>query len=72
MTAGTARAAIAGMAMLHFIYGKPGAGKTRLARELACTLPAITFCDDAYIAATSAPMTTTGELLDRSRHVRVR
>src|SRR5690349_7470228 len=38
-----------GMATLHFICGKAGAGKTTLARALARTLPAIAFIEDEWI-----------------------
>lgn len=37
------------MATLHFIGGKPGAGKTTLARELGRTLPAIVLCEDEWL-----------------------
>jgi predicted kinase len=37
------------MATLHFIGGKPGAGKSTLARELGRTLPAIVICEDEWI-----------------------
>ena len=36
------------MPTLHFIGGKPGAGKTTLARELGRSLPAIVFCEDEW------------------------
>lgn len=58
------------MATLHFIYGKPGAGKTRLALELQRAVPAVSFCEDAYVAATSAPITTVAQFVERSRRVR--
>ena len=37
------------MATLHFMGGKPGAGKSTLARELGRTLPAIVFCEDEWL-----------------------
>jgi predicted kinase len=37
------------MATLHFIGGKPGAGKTTLARELGRSLPAPVICEDQWI-----------------------
>jgi predicted kinase len=37
------------MATLHFMGGKPGAGKSTLARELGRTLPAIVICEDEWL-----------------------
>jgi predicted kinase len=37
------------MATLHFLGGKPGAGKSTLARELGRTLPAIVICEDEWL-----------------------
>ncbi len=37
------------MATLHLIGGKPGAGKSTLARELGRSLPAIVFCEDQWL-----------------------
>jgi predicted kinase len=34
------------VATLHFIYGLPGAGKTRHARALAAQVPALFICED--------------------------
>lgn len=58
------------MATLHFIYGKPGAGKTRRARELGLSAPAVVFCEDEYIAATSGVITTLEQFVERSHRVR--
>lgn len=38
------------MATLHFICGKPGAGKTTLARELGRRLPAVFICEDEWLS----------------------
>ena len=37
-------------ATLHFVFGNPGAGKTRLARALAADLPAVLFVEDEWVA----------------------
>lgn len=60
------------MATLHFIHGKPGAGKTRLARELGASLPAVVFCEDEYLAATGEPIVSLDQYVERSRRVRER
>src|SRR6185503_3893587 len=38
-------------ATLHFVYGKPAAGKTTLARRLAAELDAILFVEDEWLLA---------------------
>lgn len=60
------------MATLHFIHGKPGAGKTSLARELGASLPAVVFCEDEYVAATGEPIVTIDQFIERSRRLRER
>jgi predicted kinase len=58
------------MATLHFIYGFPAAGKTRLGRQLAETRPALMFCEDEWLAALGGTITTLAEYVDASRRVR--
>jgi predicted kinase len=60
------------MATLHFIHGKPGAGKTTLARALGASLPAVVFCEDEYVAATGEPIVTIEQFIERSRRLRER
>lgn len=57
-------------ATLHFIYGKPGAGKTSLARRLGASLPAVVFCEDEYLAACGEPVTSFEQFVARSRRIR--
>ncbi len=58
------------MATLHFVFGRPGAGKTSLARALAADLPALLFCEDEWLAALGATITTVDEYVAASRRVR--
>ena len=44
-----------GMATLHFVSGKTGAGETTLARQIARNAPAVLICErreDRHIVAT--------------------
>jgi predicted kinase len=58
------------MATLHFIYGKPGAGKTRLARELAARTPAVPFIEDEWLDSLCDPITTLAQYAEGARRVR--
>jgi predicted kinase len=58
------------MATLHFVYGKPGAGKTRLARELAETTPALLFCEDEWLLTLADPIKNLEQYVAASRRVR--
>jgi predicted kinase len=58
------------MATLHFVYGKPGAGKTRLARELAETAPALLFCEDEWLATLADPIENLEQYVAAARRVR--
>lgn len=44
------------MAILHFVAGKAGAGKTTLARRLASSTPAVLICEDAWLTALAEPI----------------
>jgi len=57
-------------ATLHFVYGKPGAGKTSLARELAETVPAVLFVEDEWLAALNDTIATLPQYLEASRRAR--
>ena len=58
------------MATLHFIYGKPGAGKTLLARELAARTPAVPFVEDEWLASLCEPITTLAQYVEGARRIR--
>jgi predicted kinase len=55
------------MATLHFIYGKPAAGKTTLARRLAAEHKAALFIEDEWLVLLDAEI---GGLADFARHAR--
>ena len=58
------------MATLHFVFGKPGAGKTTDARKLAASLPGVLFVEDEWLAALYEPITTLERYMECSRRVR--
>ena len=49
------------MGTLHFVYDKPGAGKTTLARELAARAPAVSFIEEEWLVSLYYPITTLAE-----------
>jgi predicted kinase len=55
------------MATLHFIYGKPAAGKTTLARKLAAEHGAALFIEDEWLVLLEAEISS---LADFARHAR--
>ena len=58
------------MATLHFVYGKPGAGKTSLARELAASMPAVLFVEDEWLVSLCDPITSLAQYAESARRVR--
>lgn len=59
------------MAILHVIYGWPGAGKTTRARELAAHSPAVMFCEDEWLAAlVTEPITSVPQYVAASTRIR--
>lgn len=58
------------MATLHFVYGKPGAGKTRLARDLSASTPAVPFIEDEWLASLRDPITSLAQYAEGARRVR--
>jgi predicted kinase len=58
------------VATLHFIFGKPGAGKTTLARELGRTEPAVVFCEDEWVSRLGFEIRTFDDFRAASARVR--
>jgi predicted kinase len=55
------------MATLHFIGGKPGAGKTTLARELGRSPRAVVICEDEWIATLGLETGTVAKYREAAR-----
>jgi len=58
------------MAVLHFICGKAGAGKTTLARQLARDMPAECICEDEWLSRVDPPISTVADYLAHSARLR--
>ncbi len=58
------------MATLHFIYGLPGAGKTRLGRALAEHHRGVFLCEDEWLLSLGGTITTVAEYRAASQRVR--
>jgi predicted kinase len=58
------------MATLHFICGKPGAGKTTFARELGRSLPGVVVCEDEWIATLGFEVRSVDDYRDASGRCR--
>jgi predicted kinase len=59
------------VAVLHFVYGLPGSGKTSLARAIAARMPAIAVCEDEWLAAlVTEPIASLAEYIAWSRRIR--
>lgn len=57
-------------AVLHVVCGKPGAGKTSLARELARTTPAVCIVEDEWLLKLAAPIRNLADYLEATRKIR--
>lgn len=58
------------MAVLHFICGKAGAGKTTLARQLEASLPAVAFIEDDWIVTLGFEVTSLADFVAASQRCR--
>jgi predicted kinase len=58
------------MATLHFVFGKPGAGKTSFARQLAESERAVVFIEDEWLATLYERISTLDRFIECSRRAR--
>jgi predicted kinase len=70
MVAGKPHRAGGLVAILHFICGKAGAGKTTLARALGQSLPAVVFCEDEWISTLGFEIRSLEDFLQASTRCR--
>lgn len=59
------------MAVLHFVFGRPGAGKTTLACALGASERALVFIEDEWVAQVATqPIASLAEFREIGRRVR--
>jgi predicted kinase len=59
-----------GIATLHFVSGKAGAGKTTLARQIARTTPAVLICEDEWMFRLADPIANLQQYLAAAARIR--
>ena len=59
-----------GMATLHFVAGKAGAGKTTLARQMARATPALMICEDEWMFRLADPIENLQQYLEAAARIR--
>ena len=59
-----------GMATLHFVSGRAGAGKTTLARKIARTTPAVLICEDEWLFRLADPIENLQQYLVAAARIR--
>jgi predicted kinase len=61
---------MAGVATLHFVSGKAGAGKTTVARQIARTTPALLICEDEWMVRLADPIENLQQYLTAATRLR--
>ena len=59
-----------GMAILHFVSGKAGSGKTTLARQIAQTERAVLICEDEWMSRLAGPIENLQQYLAAAARLR--